>query len=39
MLTAKRPGTGLYPESLSLILGMPIKKDIKPDTVLTKDMF
>ncbi|PRR82848.1 N-acetylneuraminate synthase [Clostridium vincentii] len=33
----KRPGTGIYPEFFSIILGRKIKKDIKKDQVIVWD--
>lgn len=38
MLTAKRPGTGIYPEYLDFVVGSTAKIDIEEDTTITKDM-
>lgn len=38
MLTAKRPGTGIYPEYLDFVVGSTAKVDIEEDTTLTKEM-
>lgn len=38
MLTAKRPGTGIYPEFSSFVIGSTAKADIPEDTTITKDM-
>jgi sialic acid synthase SpsE len=39
MLTAKRPGTGIYPENSEFIIGRVANKDIEEDTTLSLDMF
>lgn len=39
MLTAKRPGTGIYPENIDFIVGLTAKEEIPEDTILTKNMF
>ena len=38
MLTAKRPGTGIYPEYLNFVVGSTAKVDIEEDTTITKEM-
>lgn len=38
MLTAKRPGTGIYPEYLDFVVGSTAKIDIEEDTTITKEM-
>lgn len=38
MLTAKRPGTGIYPEYLDFVVGSTTKIDIEEDTTITKEM-
>lgn len=38
MLTAKRPGTGIYPEFSSFVVGSTAKIDIPEDITITKDM-
>jgi len=38
MLTAKRPGTGIYPEYLDFVIGSTAKIDIEEDTTVTKEM-
>jgi sialic acid synthase SpsE len=38
MLTAKRPGTGIYPEYLDFVVGSTAKVDIEEDTTITKEM-
>lgn len=38
MLTAKRPGTGIYPEYASFVVGSMAKQDIQEDTTLKKEM-
>lgn len=38
MLTAKRPGTGIYPEYLEFVVGSTAKVDIEEDTTITKEM-
>jgi N,N'-diacetyllegionaminate synthase len=38
MLICKRPGTGIYPKFIDLVLGRIAKADIKADTTLTFDM-
>ncbi|MFQ5789127.1 MAG: N-acetylneuraminate synthase family protein [Acidobacteriota bacterium] len=35
MLTFKRPGTGIYPKYLKVVIGRSARKDIPEDTVLT----
>ena len=37
MLTCKRPGTGLYPEMMNMVVGSVAKIDIKEDTVITRE--
>ena len=39
MLTAKRPGHGIPPEQLDLLVGRPSPVDLAPDEVLTWDAF
>lgn len=39
MLTFKRPGTGIPPYNINIILGKKAKKDIKEDTILQEEMF
>lgn len=38
MLTAKRPGTGIYPEYQDFVVGSRTKMDIEEDTTITKEM-
>lgn len=38
MLTAKRPGTGIYPEYIDFVVGSTAKVDIEEDTTITKEM-
>ena len=38
MLTCKRPGYGIYPKFMDLLIGMKSKSDIKADTTITFDM-
>lgn len=38
MLTCKRPGTGIYPKYLDMLIGRKAKIDIKEDTTITWDM-
>ena len=38
MLTCKRPGTGIYPKFMNLVVGSTAQTDIKDDTVITFDM-
>jgi N,N'-diacetyllegionaminate synthase len=38
MLTAKRPGNGIYPEYESFVVGSIAKVDINEDTTITKEM-
>ncbi len=38
MLTAKRPGIGIYPEYLDFVVGSTAKMDIEEDTTITKEM-
>jgi sialic acid synthase SpsE len=38
MLTFKRPGTGIYPKMVNLVLGRTVRQDIPEDTVLTWEM-
>lgn len=38
MLTTKRPGYGIAPKHLELVLGRPLKLDVEDDEVLTWDM-
>jgi sialic acid synthase SpsE len=38
MLTRKRPGTGIRPKYLSIVIGRRAQKDIPADTTLTWDM-
>ena len=38
MLTCKRPGTGLYPELMDMVIGSVAKIDIKEDTVITREL-
>ncbi|OOF07896.1 acetylneuraminic acid synthetase, partial [Salinivibrio sp. PR5] len=37
-LMSKRPGTGISPEYIDVVLGREIKRDVEEDTVLTWDM-
>ena len=37
-LTFKRPGTGIAPKYLDIVIGKQVKKDLLEDTVLTWDM-
>ena len=39
MLTAKRPGTGVYPENINFVLGKKALLDIAEDSTITMDMF
>ena len=39
MLTAKRPGIGIFPSKLSEIVGLKTKKKIIKNTILNKNMF
>ena len=39
MVTFKRPGTGLSPKDLDVVLGTKAKRDIAADTILTVEMF
>lgn len=39
MLTFKRPGTGIQPSDIDLILGKKAKVDITEDTIIKHDMF
>ena len=39
MLTAKRPGTGVYPENINFVIGKKALIDIEEDTTITLDMF
>ena len=38
MLTTKRPGWGIPPKHLELVLGRPLKIDVEEDEILTWDM-
>lgn len=38
MLTAKRPGTGIYPEYVEFVIGSTAKVDIEEDMTITKEM-
>jgi sialic acid synthase SpsE len=38
MLSCKRPGTGIYPQFMDIVVGREVKKDIAADEVLTWDM-
>jgi sialic acid synthase SpsE len=38
MLTVKRPGWGIAPKHLELVLGRPLKVDVEHDEILTWDM-
>jgi sialic acid synthase SpsE len=38
MITTKRPGYGIAPKHLELVLGRPLKLDVEEDEVLTWDM-
>lgn len=38
MLTAKRPGIGIYPEYLDFVIGSTAKVDINEDTTILKEM-
>ena len=35
---AKRPGTGISPKYIDIVLGRAVKEDLSEDTVLTWDM-
>ena len=35
----KRPGTGISPQDIDVLLGKAVNRDITADTVLTWDMF
>ena len=37
-LTAKRPGTGIPPQFMEIVIGRAVKRDLEEDTVLTWDM-
>ena len=37
MVTCKRPGTGLYPELMNIVVGAIAKRDIYADTVITRE--
>ena len=39
MLTAKRPGTGVYPKNIDFVIGKKALIDIPEDTTITMDMF
>lgn len=39
MIEVKRPGTGIAPKFMNGVIGRKAQKNIKPDTVLTWDMF
>jgi N-acetylneuraminate synthase len=39
MLAVKRPGHGISPEHLDLLVGRPAPADLAPDEVLTWDLF
>ena len=39
MLTYKRPGTGITPDKMPMLLGLKAREDIAEDTVLSMDMF
>ncbi|MFR0782455.1 MAG: SAF domain-containing protein [Coprococcus sp.] len=34
-LIAKRPGTGISPKYIDIVIGQSLKKDLKEDTVLS----
>ena len=34
----KRPGTGISPEHVKIVVGRKVVKDLKEDTILTWDM-
>lgn len=38
MLTCKRPGTGIYPKYMDMLIGRKARTDIKEDTTITWDM-
>ncbi len=38
MLTAKRPGTGIYPNNISMVVGNIAKNDIKEDETIMPEM-
>ena len=38
MLTCKRPGTGIYPKFMNLVIGIKAKTDIRNDSTITFDM-
>jgi sialic acid synthase SpsE len=38
MITTKRPGFGIAPKHLALVLGRPLKIDVEEDEILTWDM-
>lgn len=39
MLTFKRPGTGISPDKINMIVGKTAKVDIEDDTILMEEMF
>lgn len=39
MLTYKRPGTGIWPDKLSRVIGKVVKEDLKADTILQWEHF
>jgi sialic acid synthase SpsE len=38
MVTVKRPGFGIPPKFMDLVLGRPLKVDVEEDEILTWDM-
>ena len=38
MLTVKRPGTGIAPKHLDIVLGRPLRVDVEEDDILTWEM-
>jgi sialic acid synthase SpsE len=38
MLTTKRPGFGIAPKHLDLVLGRPLKVDVEADDILLWEM-
>ena len=37
-LTAKRPGTGIAPDKVDILIGRAVLSDLKADTILTWEM-
>jgi sialic acid synthase SpsE len=38
MITVKRPGFGIAPKHIDLVVGRPLKVDVEEDEILTWDM-